>query len=108
MARRFWEDGDAVGRLVQPRDDEDPWLVVGVVGAARRGPSVRRRATWSKMRHPDATVVGTVPGGDSRRRRRRIRQGTGSRVAPRPPGGVEAIPHGARSDAPRTTSAAVR
>ena len=31
MARRFWEDGDAVSRLVQRRDDEDPpWLVVGV------------------------------------------------------------------------------
>ena len=31
MARRFWEDGDAVSRLVQRRNDEDPpWLVVGV------------------------------------------------------------------------------
>ena len=36
MARRFWEDGDAVGRLVQRRDDEDPpWLVVGVAGDAK-------------------------------------------------------------------------
>ena len=36
MARRFWEDGDAVGRLVQRRDDEDsPWLVVGVASDAK-------------------------------------------------------------------------
>ena len=36
MARRFWEDGDAVGRLVRRRDDTDPpWLVVGVVSDAK-------------------------------------------------------------------------
>ena len=36
MARRFWEDGDAVGRLVQRRDDESsPWLVVGVASDAK-------------------------------------------------------------------------
>ena len=36
MARRFWEDGDAVGRLVQRRADEDPpWLVVGVASDAK-------------------------------------------------------------------------
>ena len=36
MARRFWEDGDAVGRLVRRRDGEDPpWLVVGVAADAK-------------------------------------------------------------------------
>ena len=36
MARRFWTDGDAVGRLVRRRDDEDPpWLVVGVASDAK-------------------------------------------------------------------------
>ena len=36
MARRFWEDGDAVGRLVLRRGEEDPpWLVVGVVSDAK-------------------------------------------------------------------------
>ena len=36
MPRRFWEDGDAVGRLVQRRADEDPpWLVVGVASDAK-------------------------------------------------------------------------
>ena len=36
MARRFWEDGDAVGRLVRRRDEDDPpWLVVGVAADAK-------------------------------------------------------------------------
>ena len=36
MARRFWEDGDAVGRLVLRRGEEDPpWLVVGVASDAK-------------------------------------------------------------------------
>ncbi len=36
MARRFWTDGDAVGRLVRRRDAEDPpWLVVGVAADAK-------------------------------------------------------------------------
>ena len=36
MARRFWEDGDAIGRLLERRDDEDPpWLVVGVASDAK-------------------------------------------------------------------------
>ncbi len=36
MARRFWADGDAVGRLVLRRDDEDPpWRVVGVASDAK-------------------------------------------------------------------------
>ena len=36
MARRFWDDGDAVGRLVQRRDDENsPWLVVGIASDAK-------------------------------------------------------------------------
>ena len=36
MARRFWEDGDAVGRLIRRRDEEDPpWLVVGVAADAK-------------------------------------------------------------------------
>ena len=36
MARRFWPDGDAVGRLVRRRDDDDPaWLVVGVASDAK-------------------------------------------------------------------------
>jgi len=36
MARRFWTDGDAVGRLVRRRDaDDPPWLVVGVAADAK-------------------------------------------------------------------------
>ena len=35
MARRFWPDGDAVGRLVRPRGDDPPWLVVGVASDAK-------------------------------------------------------------------------
>ena len=36
MARRFWTDGDAVGRLVRQREDDDPpWLVVGVAADAK-------------------------------------------------------------------------
>ena len=36
MARRFWADGDAVGRLVLRRDDEDPpWRVVGIASDAK-------------------------------------------------------------------------
>ena len=36
MAGRFWADGDAVGRLVLRRDDEDPpWRVVGVASDAK-------------------------------------------------------------------------
>ena len=35
MARRFWTDGDAVGRLVKRRDDHPPWLVVGVASDAK-------------------------------------------------------------------------
>ena len=35
MARRFWTDGDAVGRLVRRRDDDPPWLVVGVASDAK-------------------------------------------------------------------------
>ena len=36
MARRFWPDGDAVGRLVRRRGDGDPpWLVVGVASDAK-------------------------------------------------------------------------
>ena len=34
MARRFWTDGDAVGRLVKRRGDGPPWLVVGVASDA--------------------------------------------------------------------------
>ena len=34
MARRFWADGDAVGRLVRRRADAPPWLVVGVASDA--------------------------------------------------------------------------
>ena len=35
MARRFWSVGDAVGRLVRRRDDDPPWLVVGVANDAK-------------------------------------------------------------------------
>ncbi len=35
MARRFWTDGDAVGRLVRGRDPDSPWLVVGVASDAK-------------------------------------------------------------------------
>lgn len=34
--RRFWPDGDAFGRLVRRRDDDDPaWFVVGVASDAK-------------------------------------------------------------------------
>ena len=36
MALRFWTGGDAVGRLVRRREDDDrPWLVVGVASDAK-------------------------------------------------------------------------
>ena len=35
MARRFWTDGDAVGRLVRRLDPDPPWLVVGVASDAK-------------------------------------------------------------------------
>ena len=35
MARRFWTDGDAVGRLVRRRDDDPLWLVVGAASDAK-------------------------------------------------------------------------
>ena len=35
MARRFWTDGDAVGRLVRRRGDDSPWVVVGVAADAK-------------------------------------------------------------------------
>ena len=35
MARRFSTDRDGVGRLVQRRDDDPPWLVVGVASDAK-------------------------------------------------------------------------
>ena len=46
MARRFWTDGDAVGRQVRRRDDDPPWLVVGVASGRRcgRAPGLRARA----------------------------------------------------------------
>ena len=34
MARRFWTDGDPVGRLVRRRDADSPWLVVVVASDA--------------------------------------------------------------------------
>ena len=34
MARRFWTDGDAAGRLVRRRGPDPPWLVVGVASDA--------------------------------------------------------------------------
>ena len=35
MARRFWADAGAVGRLVRRRGDDPPWLVVGVASDAK-------------------------------------------------------------------------
>ena len=36
MARRFWSGGDAVGRLVRRRGEDDPpWIVVGVASDAK-------------------------------------------------------------------------
>ena len=35
MARRCWTDGDAVGRLVRRREDDPPWLVVGMASDAK-------------------------------------------------------------------------
>ena len=47
MARRFWEGGDAVGRLVRRRGDDPPWLSSAWPRTPRCGRSARRRATWS-------------------------------------------------------------
>ena len=50
MARRFWTDGDAVGRLVRRHDPDSPWLVVGVASDANVGSSASLPATWSVSR----------------------------------------------------------
>ena len=62
MARRFWADGDAVGRLVRGRDDDLSWLVVGVASDAkvrRLGESPRNMIylPYSQQFTPSLTVV---------------------------------------------------
>ena len=61
MARRFWTDGDAVGRLVRRRDDPS-WLVVGVANDAKvrtLGESPRNMIylPYSQRFTPSLTVV---------------------------------------------------
>ena len=61
MARRFWTDGDAVGRLVRRRDDPS-WLVVGVASDAKvrtLGESPRNMIylPYSQRFTPSLTVV---------------------------------------------------
>ena len=62
MARRFWTDGDAVGRLVRRRDADPPWLVVGVASDAKvrkLGESPRNMVylPYSQRFTPSLTVV---------------------------------------------------
>ena len=62
MARRFWTAGDAVGRLVRRRDDDPPWLVVGVASDAKvrqLGESPRNMVylPYSQRFTPSLTVV---------------------------------------------------
>ena len=62
MARRFWTDGDAVGRLVRRRDPDPPWLVVGVASDAKvrqLGESPRNLIylPYSQWFTPSLTVV---------------------------------------------------
>ena len=62
MARRFWTDGDAVGRLVRRGDDAPPWLVVGVASDAKvrtLGESPRNMVylPYSQRFTPSLTVV---------------------------------------------------
>ena len=62
MARRFWTDGDAVGRLVRRRDPDPPWLVVGVASDAnvrQLGESPRNMVylPYSQRFTPSLTVV---------------------------------------------------
>ena len=62
MARRFWTDGDAVGRLVRRRDPDPPWLVVGVASDAKvrqLGESPRDMVylPYSQRFTPSLTVV---------------------------------------------------
>ena len=62
MARRFWTDGDAVGRLVRRRGDATPWLVVGVASDAKvrtLGESPRNMIylPYSQRFTPSLTVV---------------------------------------------------
>ena len=62
MARRFWTDGDAVGRLVRRHDPDPPWLVVGVASDAKvrkLGESPRNMIylPYSQRFTPSLTVV---------------------------------------------------
>ena len=62
MARRFWTEGDAIGRLVRRRGDAPPWLVVGVASDAKvrtLGESPRNMVylPYSQRFTPSLTVV---------------------------------------------------
>ncbi|MCY4658549.1 MAG: ABC transporter permease [Acidobacteria bacterium] len=62
MSRRFWADGDAVGRLVRRRGPDPPWLVVGVASDAKvrqLGESPRNMIylPYSQRFTPSLTVV---------------------------------------------------
>ena len=62
MARRFWTDGDTVGRLVRRHDPDPPWLVVGVASDAKvrkLGESPRNMIylPYSQRFTPSLTVV---------------------------------------------------
>ena len=75
MARRCWTDGDAVGRLVRRREDDPPWLVVGMASDAKvrtLGEAPRNMVClpYSQRFTPLLTVVARTP----------IRPGAGRRA----------------------------
>ena len=75
MARRCWTDGDAVGRLVRGREDDPPWLVVGMASDAKvrtlgEAPRNMVYLPYSQRFTPLLTVVARTP----------IRPGAGRRA----------------------------
>ena len=75
MARRCWTDGDAVGRLVRRREDDPPWLVVGMASDAKvrtlgEAPRNMVYLPYSQRFTPLLTVVARTP----------IRPGAGRRA----------------------------
>ena len=66
MARRCWTDGDAVGRLVRRREDDPPWLVVGMASNAKvrtlgEAPRNMVYLPYSQRFTPLLTVVARTP-----------------------------------------------
>ena len=66
MARRCWTDGDAVGRLVRRREDDPPWLAVGMASDAKvrtlgEAPRNMVYLPYSQRFTPLLTVVARTP-----------------------------------------------